>query len=62
MANSYQKEFDEPYKSRQTIYIPHEMLKEIKAECVRQDRSVSKLIQTAWKIARAELMQMQELP
>jgi len=40
---------------RQALYFPEEMLKELRAESKRQDRSISWLIQQAWKIAYAEL-------
>ena len=40
---------------RQNLYFPADMLKELQAEAARQDRSISWLIQQAWKIARSEL-------
>jgi uncharacterized small protein (TIGR04563 family) len=43
-------------KRKQSVYIPEPMLAEIKRECERQDRSLSWLIQRAWKIARGEIM------
>ena len=40
---------------RQALYFPAEMLAELQAESKRQDRSISWLIQQAWKLARKEL-------
>lgn len=40
---------------RQALYFPSEMLGELQAEAKRQDRSISWLIQQAWKIARVEM-------
>jgi len=42
-------------KRKQSLYFPDEMLKEIQAEATRQDRSLSWIVQKAWKIARKEL-------
>ena len=43
-------------KRKQSVYIPEPMLSEIKRECERQERSLSWIIQRAWKIARGEIM------
>lgn len=43
---------------RQALYFPTEMLEELQAESQRQDRSISWLIQQAWKIARSDLRRM----
>lgn len=40
---------------RQNLYFPSDMLAELQRESTRQDRSISWLIQQAWKIARTEL-------
>ena len=40
---------------KQSLYFPEEMLKEIEFEAQRQDRSLSWIVQQAWKIARADL-------
>ena len=40
---------------RQALYFPSPMLEELQIESKRQDRSISWLIQQAWKIARKEL-------
>jgi uncharacterized small protein (TIGR04563 family) len=42
-------------KRKQSLYFPEEMLKEIQAEASRQDRSLSWVVQRAWKTARKEL-------
>jgi uncharacterized small protein (TIGR04563 family) len=42
-------------KSKQSLYFPEEMLKEIQAEAARQDRSLSWIVQKAWRAARREL-------
>ena len=44
-------------KLKQSLYFPEEMLEEIKAEAIRQDRSLSWLVQQAWRIARQEIKQ-----
>ena len=43
-------------KRKQSLYFPEEMLKEIGAEAVRQDRSLSWIVQKAWKVARKDIM------
>ncbi len=42
-------------KRKQSLYFPVEMLEEIQAEATRQDRSLSWIVQKAWKIARGEI-------
>jgi uncharacterized small protein (TIGR04563 family) len=42
-------------KRKQSLYFPEEMLKEIQEEAARQDRSLSWIVQKAWKIARSEI-------
>jgi uncharacterized small protein (TIGR04563 family) len=43
-------------KRKQSLYFPEDMLLEIQAEANRQDRSLSWIVQKAWKIARKEIM------
>ena len=43
-------------KRKQSLYFPEEMLKEITVEANRQDRSLSWIVQKAWKIARKDIM------
>jgi uncharacterized small protein (TIGR04563 family) len=42
-------------KRKVTLYFRDEVLAETQREAVRQDRSISWIIQAAWKLARAEL-------
>ena len=43
-------------KRKQSLYFPEDMLNEIQAEANRQDRSLSWIVQQAWRIARGEIM------
>ncbi|RMG11472.1 MAG: TIGR04563 family protein [Deltaproteobacteria bacterium] len=43
-------------KRKQSLYFPEDMLKEIQEEAARQDRSLSWVVQQAWRIARSEIM------
>jgi uncharacterized small protein (TIGR04563 family) len=45
-------------KRKVTLYFRDEVLAETQREAVRQDRSISWIIQAAWKLARAELRAM----
>ncbi len=42
-------------KRKQSLYFPEQMLNEIRTEAGRLDRSLSWLVQRAWKLARVEL-------
>ena len=42
-------------KRKQSLYFPEDMLEEIKAEAVRLDRSLSWIVQRAWRIGRPEI-------
>jgi uncharacterized small protein (TIGR04563 family) len=42
-------------KRKQSLYFPETMLTEIQEEATRQDRSLSWIVQKAWKIARTEI-------
>ena len=42
-------------KRKQSLYFPEDMLKEIQDEANRQDRSLSWIVQQAWRIARGEI-------
>lgn len=46
-------------KRKQSLYFPEAMLKEISDEATRQDRSLSWIVQKAWKAARKEIKSMQ---
>ena len=43
-------------KRKQSLYFPEDMLKEIQDEATRQDRSLSWIVQKAWKAARKDIM------
>jgi len=43
-------------KRKQSLYFPEDMLREIQEEATRQDRSLSWVVQQAWRIARTEIM------
>jgi len=45
-------------KRKQSLYFPEEMLREIEEEARRQDRSLSWIVQQAWKIARQQIRKM----
>ena len=45
-------------KRKQSLYFPEEMLKEIGDEATRQDRSLSWIVQKAWKVARKDIMRI----
>jgi uncharacterized small protein (TIGR04563 family) len=42
-------------KRKQSLYFPEDMLADIKKEALRQDRSLSWIVQQAWRIARDEI-------
>jgi len=42
-------------KRKQSLYFPESMLQEIKEEAARLDRSLSWVVQRAWKMARLEI-------
>jgi uncharacterized small protein (TIGR04563 family) len=42
-------------KRKQSLYFPEVMLQEIKDEAMRLDRSLSWVVQRAWKLARADI-------
>jgi len=42
-------------KRKQSLYFPESMLQEIKEEAARLDRSLSWVVQRAWKLARTEI-------
>jgi uncharacterized small protein (TIGR04563 family) len=43
---------------KQSLYFPEEMLEEIQREAMRQDRSMSWIVQMAWKLARGEIRKL----
>ena len=45
-------------KRKQSLYFPDAMLQEIADEAMRLDRSLSWIVQRAWKLAKAEIRKM----
>ncbi len=45
-------------KRKQSLYFPESMLQEIKEEAARLDRSLSWVVQRAWKLARQEIKKL----
>ncbi len=43
---------------KQSLYFPDDMLEEIQREATRQDRSLSWIVQQAWKVARQDIRKM----
>jgi uncharacterized small protein (TIGR04563 family) len=43
---------------KQSLYFPEDMLEEIQREAGRQDRSISWIVQQAWKVARGDIRKM----
>lgn len=43
---------------KQSLYFPEDMLEEIQREAERQDRSISWIVQQAWKVARSDIRKM----
>jgi uncharacterized small protein (TIGR04563 family) len=44
---------------KKSLYFPGGMLDEIEAEARRQERSLSWMVQTAWRIARERIREME---
>jgi uncharacterized small protein (TIGR04563 family) len=40
---------------KQSLYFPEDMLEEIQREAGRQDRSISWIVQQAWKVGRSQI-------
>jgi uncharacterized small protein (TIGR04563 family) len=45
-------------RRKQSLYFPEGVLQEIEREAVRQDRSLSWILQQAWRIARDRIASM----
>ena len=43
---------------KQSLYFPEDMLDEIQREATRQDRSMSWVVQQAWRLARSEIRRL----
>ena len=48
-------------KRKQSLYFPEDMLKEIQKEATRQDRSLSWIVQQAWKMSRDKIQSFPSL-
>jgi uncharacterized small protein (TIGR04563 family) len=40
---------------KQSLYFPEEMLREMQEEALRQDRSLSWIVQRSWRLARERI-------
>lgn len=49
-------------KLKQSLYFPEGMLSEIRDEATRLDRSLSWIVQRAWKVARKQIQTMPSDP
>ena len=49
-------------KRKQSIYLPVEVLLDLRSEANRTDRSLSWLLQKAWKSARANIADLPTIP
>ena len=45
-------------KRKQSLYFPESMLQEIQKEAARLDRSLSWVMQRAWKLARTDIREL----
>lgn len=45
-------------KRKRSLYFPDNILREMQSEAKRQERSLSWIVQYAWRIARSELMRL----
>lgn len=45
-------------KRKRSLYFPDNILREMQMEAKRQERSLSWIVQYAWRVARAELMRL----
>lgn len=52
---SLRSESSKTDKRKQSLYFPESMLQEIKEEAARLDRSLSWVVQRAWKVSRLEI-------
>jgi uncharacterized small protein (TIGR04563 family) len=57
-APGSKSELSKTDKRKQSLYFPESMLQEIKEEAARLDRSLSWVVQRAWKISRLEIKKL----
>ncbi|WP_242342991.1 TIGR04563 family protein [Anaeromyxobacter terrae] len=43
---------------KQSLYFPEEMLQQVQEEAIRQDRSLSWIVQHAWRLARERISRL----
>ena len=58
LKNAAAAEASKTDKRKQSLYFPESMLQEIKEEAARLDRSLSWVVQRAWKLARVEIKKL----
>jgi uncharacterized small protein (TIGR04563 family) len=56
--DQFKNEASKTDKRKQSLYFPESMLQEIKEEAARLDRSLSWVVQRAWKLARVEIKKL----
>jgi uncharacterized small protein (TIGR04563 family) len=44
-----------PDARKQSLYFPEDMLRQMQQEAIRQDRSLSWIVQRAWRLARERM-------
>jgi uncharacterized small protein (TIGR04563 family) len=55
---SDENETDKADKRKQSLYFPEDILSEIRSEAARLDRSLSWVVQRAWKLARTDIKKL----
>lgn len=45
-------------KQKLTVYVPDDIFEEMRAEAERQDRTVSWMIETCWKLSKGRLQRL----
>jgi uncharacterized small protein (TIGR04563 family) len=43
---------------KQSLYFPEQMLRQVQEEAIRQDRSLSWVVQRAWRLARERIAKL----
>jgi uncharacterized small protein (TIGR04563 family) len=54
-ADTFKKQDPVRDMRKQSVYLPTEILKEMHAEALRQDRSLSWIVQMTWRLARTKV-------
>ena len=58
---SFRNDGSKADKRKQSLYFPEAMLQEIRDEAIRLDRSLSWVVQRAWRVARLELRKLPDV-